>query len=104
MQMVERYVRDAKMLIEMEEQRDTVAALRLLEATLAILPRIELTLELKAWCLLSLRRLKEVFDMLSHYIPSLEIGSDDESLTGSSDNSSTQLSREQVNISLEGLG
>ncbi|KAL2535492.1 Heat shock protein DnaJ with tetratricopeptide repeat [Forsythia ovata] len=101
--MVERYVRDAKMLIATEEQRETVAALRLLEAALAISPRMELALELKARCLLSLRRFKEVADMLQDYIPSLKMGSDDESLTGSSDNSSTQLSRERVKL-LSGNG
>ncbi|CAA2963864.1 uncharacterized protein LOC111377034 [Olea europaea subsp. europaea] len=88
--MVERYVRDAKMLIATEEQRETVAALRLLEAALAISPRMEVALELKARCLLSLRRFKEVADMLQDYIPSLKMDSDEDS-----DNSSSQLSRER---------
>ncbi|XP_022898101.1 uncharacterized protein LOC111411748 isoform X2 [Olea europaea var. sylvestris] len=105
--MVERYVRDAKMLIATEEQRETVAALRLLEAALAISPRMELALELKARCLLSLRRFKEVADMLQDYIPSLKMSSDEESLTGSSDSSSThsstQLSRERLKL-LSGNG
>ncbi|CAI9781068.1 unnamed protein product [Fraxinus pennsylvanica] len=100
---VERYVRDAKMLIATEEQRETVAALRLLEAALAISSRMEVALELKARCLLSLRRFNDVADMLQDYIPSLKMSSDEESLTGSSDSSSTQLSRERLKL-LSGNG
>lgn len=95
--MVERYVREAKMLIATQEQSEIAAALGLLEAALALAPRMEATLELKARCLLHLRRFKEVADLLQDYIPSMA-ASDDTSSCGSSDNSSTQLSRERVKL------
>ncbi|KAL3616164.1 hypothetical protein CASFOL_039554 [Castilleja foliolosa] len=98
--MVERYVREAKMLIATEKQSEIAAALPLLEAALALAPRMEVALELKARSLLHLRRFKEVADMLQDYIPSLRmsISDDDSSSSGSSDNSSTQLSRERVTL------
>lgn len=97
--MVERYVREAKMLIATQEQSEIAAALGLLEAALALAPRMEVTLELKARCLLHLRRFKEVADLLQDYIPNLKMAaSDDTSSCGSSDNSSTQLSRERVKL------
>ncbi|KAL2556599.1 Heat shock protein DnaJ with tetratricopeptide repeat [Forsythia ovata] len=103
--MVESYVREAKMLIATREQSEIAAALRLLEAALALSPRMEVALELKARCLLYLRRFKEVVDMLHDYIPSLKmVVSDDESSSGSSDNSSTQLSRERVKLLSHSLG
>ncbi|XP_047962300.1 uncharacterized protein LOC125207123 [Salvia hispanica] len=97
--MVERYVREARMLIATQEQSEIAAALRLLDAALAVAPRMEVALELKARSLLCLRRFKEVADMLQDYIPSLKmVISEDASTTGSSDNSSTQLSRERVTL------
>lgn len=97
--MVERYVREARMLIATQEQTEVAAALRLLEAALAVAPRMEVALELKARSLLYLRRFKEVADMLQEFIPSLKmVISDDAFTTGSSDNSSTQLSRERVTL------
>ncbi|XP_051118943.1 uncharacterized protein LOC127243113 [Andrographis paniculata] len=97
--MVERYVREAKMLIATQEQTDIAAALRLLEAALSMAPRVEVALELKARCLLHLRRFKEVADMLQDYIPSVKMAIPDESTSsGSSDNSSTQWSRERVRL------
>ncbi|KAI3460762.1 hypothetical protein Pfo_017425 [Paulownia fortunei] len=97
--MVERYVREAKVLIATQEQSEIATALGLLEAALAVAPRMEVALELKARCLLYLRRFKEVADMLQDYIPSLKmVISDDTSSSGSSDNSSTQLSRERVTL------
>ncbi|KAH6799758.1 hypothetical protein C2S51_036242 [Perilla frutescens var. frutescens] len=97
--MVERYVREARMLIATQEQSDIAAALRLLEMALAVAPRMEVALELKARSLLYLRRFKEVADMLQEFIPSLKmIISDEGYTTGSSDNSSTQLSRERVTL------
>ncbi|KAL8527239.1 hypothetical protein ACS0TY_005209 [Phlomoides rotata] len=96
---VERYVREAKMLIATQEQSDVAAALGLLEAALSLAPRMEVALELKARCLLYRRRFKEVADMLQDYIPSLKmVASDDTSSCGSSDNSSNQLSRERVRL------
>lgn len=100
-QMVERYVREARMLIATQDQSEIAAALRLLESALAVAPRMEVALELKARSLLYLRRFKEVADMLQDYIPSLKMVISDDastSTTGSSDNSSTQLSREQVTL------
>ncbi|PIN05805.1 hypothetical protein CDL12_21654 [Handroanthus impetiginosus] len=97
--MVERYVREAKMLIATREQSDIVAALGLLETALSVAPRMEVALELKARCLLHLRRFKDVADLLQDYIPSLRIAiSDDTASCGSSDNFSTQLSRERVKL------
>ncbi|CAA0828252.1 Heat shock protein DnaJ with tetratricopeptide repeat [Striga hermonthica] len=97
--MVERYVREAKMLIATQEQGEIAAALGLLEAALAMAPRMEVALEMKARCLLHLRRFKEVADMLQDYIPSLKMPvSDETSSSGSSDGSSTQLSRERVKL------
>ncbi|KAG8389551.1 hypothetical protein BUALT_Bualt02G0241000 [Buddleja alternifolia] len=97
--MVERYVREAKMLIATQEQSEIAAALGLLEAALTVAPRMEVALELKARCLLHLRRFKEVADMLQDYIPSLKmVISDDTSSSGSSDYSSNQLSRERVKL------
>ncbi|XP_051142063.1 uncharacterized protein LOC127258995 [Andrographis paniculata] len=97
--MVDRCVREAKMLIATQEQRDIAAALGLLETAIAVAPRVEVVLELKARCLLNLRRFKEVADMLQDYIPSLKMAiADDMASSGSSDNSSNQLSREQVKL------
>ncbi|KAL3648098.1 hypothetical protein CASFOL_009066 [Castilleja foliolosa] len=97
--MVERYVREAKMLIATQEQSEIAAALGLLEAALSMAPRMEVALETKARCLLYLRRFKEVADMLQDYIPSLKMSiSDDSSSTGSSDGSSTQLLKERVKL------
>ncbi|KAL1543974.1 hypothetical protein AAHA92_20883 [Salvia divinorum] len=96
---VDRYVREARMLIATQEQSEITAAMGLLEAALALAPRMEVALELKARCLLHLRRFKEVADMLQDYIPSLKtVASDDSSSSASSDNSSTQLSRERVKL------
>ncbi|XP_057782198.1 uncharacterized protein LOC131000345 [Salvia miltiorrhiza] len=97
--MVDRYVREARMLIATQEQSEIAAALGLLEAAVALAPRMEVALELKARCLMHLRRFKEVADMLQDYIPSLKmVASDDSSSSASSDNSSTQLSRERVKL------
>ncbi|KAG6432712.1 hypothetical protein SASPL_104297 [Salvia splendens] len=96
---VDRYVREARMLIATQEQSEITAALGLLEAALALAPRMEVALELKARCFLHLRWFKEVADMLQDYIPSLKtVASDDSSSSASSDNSSTQLSRERVKL------
>lgn len=87
------------MLIATQEQSEIAAALGLLEAALSVAPRMEAALEMKARCLLHLRRFKEVADMLQDYIPSLKMAiSDDSSSSASSDNSSTQLSRERVKL------
>lgn len=78
--------------------QEIVAALALLDAALAVVPRAEAVLELKARCLLHLRRFQEVGDMLQDYIPSLKmLISDEASSSGSSDNSSIQA-RDQVKL------
>lgn len=78
--------------------QEIVAALALLDAALAVVPRAEAVLELKARCLLHLRRFKEVGDMLQDYIPSLKmLISDEASSSGSSDHSSIQA-REQAKL------
>lgn len=97
-QMVEKYVKDARVLIAMQEESEIMAAVDLLDAALALSPRCEQALELKARSLLYLRRFKEVADMLQDYIPSVRMASDD-SESSSSDSSSQQLScREQASL------
>ncbi|GMH02324.1 hypothetical protein Nepgr_004163 [Nepenthes gracilis] len=93
---VDRYVKDARVMIASREPSEIAAALSLLDAALALSPRFESALELKARCLLYLRRFKDVADMLLDYIPSYKMGSEDSSC--SSDNSSQQLSRERVKL------
>ncbi|EPS60430.1 hypothetical protein M569_14373, partial [Genlisea aurea] len=96
---VERYVREARMLLASREQRDVAAAVGLLDAALAADPRMEMALEMKARCLLSLRRFKDVADMLYESIPSFKMGvSDESSSSGSSENSSTGLTRERAKL------
>ncbi|GFZ04547.1 tetratricopeptide repeat (TPR)-like superfamily protein [Actinidia rufa] len=96
--LVDKYVKDARVLIATREQSEIAPAINLLGAALALSPRFELALELKARSLLSLRRFKDVADMLQDYIPSLKMGSDDSSSSLSLENSSQQLSREQVKL------
>lgn len=97
---VEKYIKDAKSLIATQEQNEIASALNLLDAALAISPRLDQALELKAKALLYLRRFKDVADMLQDYIPSLRMGNDDSSSSSlSSDTcSSQQLSREGVKL------
>ena len=96
-QIVYKYVKDARVLIATQEQSEIGSALNLLDAALALSPRLEVALELKARSLLSLRRFKDVADMLQDYIPSLKMTADD-STSLSSDNSSQHLSKERVNL------
>lgn len=93
-QIVEKYMRDARSLIATHEQSEIASAVGLLDAALAISPRLEQALELKARSLLYLRRFKDVADMLQDYIPSLKMASDD----SASDSSSQPLSRERVKL------
>ncbi|KAF9619996.1 hypothetical protein IFM89_010612 [Coptis chinensis] len=95
-QIVDKYVKDARALIATQEQSEMVTALNLIDAALALSPRYEAALELKARTLLYLRRFKEVANMLQEYIPSYKMVS--EELTTSSDNSSLQISRERVKL------
>ncbi|KAI3805881.1 hypothetical protein L1987_21768 [Smallanthus sonchifolius] len=99
------YVKDARSLIASQEQSNIASAINLLDAALALSPRFEPAMELKATSLLHLRRFKEVADMLQDYIPSLKISSDDSSSSSSSislsslsDNNSQPLARERVKL------
>lgn len=96
-QIVDKYIKDARTLIATQEHSEIASALSLLDAALALSPRLELALELKARSLLYLRRFKDVADMLQDYIPSLKMANDD-SGSVSSDSSSQQLSRERVKL------
>ncbi|XWS46569.1 hypothetical protein CRYUN_Cryun14cG0079100 [Craigia yunnanensis] len=95
--LVDKYIKDARCLIASQEQNEIASALNLLDAALALSPRFEIALELKARSLLYLRRFKDVADMLQDYIPSLKMSSED-SGSVSSDYSSQQLSRERVKL------
>ncbi|XP_020234858.1 uncharacterized protein LOC109814760 [Cajanus cajan] len=90
---VEKYMKDARTLIATQDQTEIASALNLVDAALAISPRLDQALELRARALLYLRRYKDVADMLQDYIPSFRMGNDD-----SSDASSQQLSREGVKL------
>ncbi|GMI69463.1 hypothetical protein like AT4G02100 [Hibiscus trionum] len=90
---VDKYIKDARSLIATQDQNQIVSALNLLDAALALSPRFEIAVELKARSLLHLRRFREVADLLQDYIPSLKISGDD-SGSVSSDNSS----RERVKL------
>ncbi|KAL4360799.1 hypothetical protein GQ457_04G029240 [Hibiscus cannabinus] len=93
--LVEKYVKDARNLIATQEQDEIVSALNLLDAALALSPRLETALELKARSLLHLRRFKDVADMLQDYIPSLKMPTDDSVY---SDNSSQPFSMDRVKL------
>ncbi|XP_031101074.1 uncharacterized protein LOC116005001 [Ipomoea triloba] len=103
---VEKYVKDARILISTREQSEIASAINLLDTALALSPRFELALELKARSLLYLRRFKDVADMLQDYIPSVKMASDEasssstssSSSSSSSDNSFSQLSKERVKL------
>ncbi|KAI3819200.1 hypothetical protein L1987_13025 [Smallanthus sonchifolius] len=102
-QIVDMYVKDARSLIASQEQSNIASAINLLDAALALSPRCEMAMELKATSLLHLRRFKEVADMLQDYIPSLKMASDDtSSFTSSSDNNSQPLARERVKLLSDG--
>uniref|UniRef100_A0A0R0KQU0 J domain-containing protein n=1 Tax=Glycine max TaxID=3847 RepID=A0A0R0KQU0_SOYBN len=94
---VEKYMRDARSLIATQEQSEIASALNLLDAALAIYPRLDEALELRARSLLYLRRFKDVADMLQDYIPSLRMSNNDDS-GSSSVSSDSSLSREGVKL------
>ncbi|XP_059437407.1 uncharacterized protein LOC132170438 [Corylus avellana] len=95
--MVEKYIKDARNLMATQEQSEVASALSLVDAALALSPRMEHALELRARALLNLRRFKDVADMLQDYIPSLKMANDD-SGSLSSESSSQPLSRERVKL------
>ncbi|KAI3968716.1 hypothetical protein MKX01_028866 [Papaver californicum] len=83
---VDKYVKDARVLIATQEYSEISSALNLLDAALALSPRFETALELKARPLLYLCGFREVADMLQEYIPSYKMSS------------SQQLSKERVKL------
>jgi hypothetical protein len=95
--MVEKYIKDARNLMATQEQSEVASALSLVDAALALSPRTEHALELRARALLNLRRFKDVADMLQDYIPSLKMANDD-SGSLSSESLSQPLSRERVKL------
>ncbi|XP_058076675.1 uncharacterized protein LOC131225209 [Magnolia sinica] len=97
---VEKYVKDARVLIATHEHSEITAAVNLLDAALALSPRLEVALELKARSLLYLRRFKDVANMLQEHIPSYKITMEESwsSSSLSSENSSQQLSKDRVKL------
>ncbi|KAM3376650.1 hypothetical protein P3S68_015365 [Capsicum galapagoense] len=93
----EKCIRDAKTLIaSTQEPNEIASALALVEAALAISPRFELALELKARSLLYLRCFNDVAYMLQDHIPSLKMSYDDSSSSSSS--GSFDSSKEQIRL------
>lgn len=71
--MIDKYLREARAILAVAPENggsDAVVALGLVDAALELSPRMEAALELRARALLSLRRYKEVAEMLRDYIPS----------------------------------
>ncbi|PKA55201.1 hypothetical protein AXF42_Ash003838 [Apostasia shenzhenica] len=95
--MLDKYLREARSLLATQESSGAAAALGLLDAALAISPRMEAALELKARSLLFLHRFREVADMLHHYIPSCRASSS--AATG--EDSSTSLSSGSIGSAAE---
>ncbi|KAK1316747.1 hypothetical protein QJS10_CPA05g00262 [Acorus calamus] len=103
---IERYIKDSRALLSTQTPSDVSAALHLLDAALAVSPRLETALELKARSLLFLRRFRDVADMLQDYIPSFKCHHSDSysssvslSSTSSSDGSSSnQSSKDKVKL------
>lgn len=93
---VDKYMRDARSLIASHQHSEIASAVGLLDAALAISPRLEQALELKARSLLFLGRFKDVADMLQDYIPSLKIAIEDSA--GSADSLSQNLCRDRVKL------
>lgn len=74
--------------------------MNLLDAALAISPRLDQALELRARSLLYLRRFKDVADMLQDYIPSLRMTNEDPSSGSSSSSSSSDSSSSREGVKL----
>ncbi|CAH9085661.1 unnamed protein product [Cuscuta epithymum] len=103
----EKYLKDAKLLLETNEPKAMASALSLLDAALSLSPRMEVAVELKARTLLVLRRYKDVAEMLQSYIPSLNRESFDESAStcsSSSESSDGSFRKEQVKLLFSGIG
>ncbi|KAJ3683057.1 hypothetical protein LUZ60_013284 [Juncus effusus] len=87
---IERYLREARALISAHNQLDASTALTLIDSALSLSPRLESALELRSRALLTLRKYREIADMLQDYIPSCYKAEEDSS-SGSS-GSGSQLS------------
>ncbi|KAK9704797.1 hypothetical protein RND81_07G011900 [Saponaria officinalis] len=98
--MVDKYIKEAKVMISTREQSEINSALSLLDSALSLSPSCELALELRARSLLYLRRYKDVANMLQDYIPSYKTATNysDDSSGSSSDNSFQTSSRERVRL------
>ncbi|WOL18378.1 hypothetical protein Cni_G27173 [Canna indica] len=94
--LVGKYLREAGALVATREVPNVSAAVGLLDAALALAPRHEAALELKARSLLFLRRFREVADMLQDYIPSCKTGADgvDDSSTSLGSGASAPLNQD----------
>lgn len=84
---VDKIVREARSMIATQDRSAIAAAVGVLDTALALSPRLEAALELKAQSLMFLRRFREVADMLQDYIPSYRV-----SFSAAADDSSTTLS------------
>ncbi|KAI4340251.1 hypothetical protein MLD38_025110 [Melastoma candidum] len=93
-----KYVREATGLMVTRNPREVMAALSLLDSALLLSPWMEMALELKARCLLQVRRFKDIADMLQDYIPSLKLSGDFFPSGSSSKGSSQPLSRETTEL------
>ncbi|KAK8960495.1 hypothetical protein KSP40_PGU011470 [Platanthera guangdongensis] len=90
-------VREARSMIATQDRNAVKAAVGILDTALALSPRHEAALELKARSLLFLRRFREVAEMLQDYIPSYRVSfsapaGDDSSTTLSSSGSGRVVS------------
>ncbi|RWW13203.1 hypothetical protein BHE74_00045047 [Ensete ventricosum] len=103
--LVRRYLRDARSLVATRELPKVSTAVGLLDVALALSPRHEAALELKARSLLFLRRFREVADMLQDYIPSCKMQA---AAAGDNDSStslgSVPLNRKLLSPGSEGSG
>ncbi|CAA7399875.1 unnamed protein product [Spirodela intermedia] len=70
-----KYVEDSRALMATGELSNASSALSLLESALALHPLSEAALELKARCLLRLRRFRDVAELLRDHIPSFQASS-----------------------------
>ncbi|CAN6469156.1 unnamed protein product [Victoria cruziana] len=95
--MAEKHMREARTMLRSQDQAQRQAALALLDDAIAVCPRWDAPLHLKATALLSLRRYRDVAELFREDIPSA--GARDDSASSScSSLSSDSLSRESLNL------
>jgi hypothetical protein len=91
LQVIDKYLREARAILATAPEAgggDAVAALGLVDAALELSPRMESALELRGRALLSLRRYRDVAEMLRDYIPSCaKTCSGDDTLSSSTSSS-----------------